>query len=117
MSAGSDDIMNYTILIAENREKLLGDDKKGEVGMIDTAINNLLEAQTLLGVQASRLEYDKGNLVTSVANEQSSESNIRDADMARENVEYTKYSILTQASQAMLAQANQNVSSVLSLLQ
>ena len=48
---------------------------------------------------------------------QSSESTIRDADMAKEMTAYTKANVLTQSAQAMLAQANQNASSVLSLLQ
>jgi flagellin protein len=48
---------------------------------------------------------------------QASESTIRDADMAKEMTAYTKHNVLTQAAQAMLAQANQNSSAVLSLLQ
>ena len=50
-------------------------------------------------------------------NTQSSESTIRDADMAKEMTAYTKANVLAQSAQAMLAQANQNASSVLSLLQ
>ena len=50
-------------------------------------------------------------------NVQNAESVIRDVDMAKEITEYTKYNILTQSSQAMLAQANQNGSAILSLLQ
>ena len=46
-----------------------------------------------------------------------SESVIRDSDMAKEMSEYTKHNVLTQAAQAMLAQANQNSSGILSLLQ
>ena len=50
-------------------------------------------------------------------NVQNSESTIRDADMAKEMAEYTKYNILSQSAQAMLAQANQSSSAVLGLLQ
>ncbi|MBR1886727.1 MAG: flagellin, partial [Schwartzia sp.] len=57
------------------------------------------------------------NLVLNSENTQSSESTIRDADMAREMAEYTKNNILLQGAQSMLAQANQNSSTVLSLLQ
>ena len=64
-----------------------------------------------------RLEYTHSNMVTSSENTQASESVIRDADMAKEMTAYTKNNILLQASQSMLAQANQNSSAVLSLLQ
>ena len=49
-------------------------------------------------------------------NTQSSESTIRDADMAKEMTGYTKANVLAQAAQSMLAQANQNKSNVLQLL-
>ena len=53
----------------------------------------------------------------SAHNVQAAESTIRDADMAKSITEYTKFNVLQQSAQAMLAQANQNQSSVLSLLQ
>ena len=56
-------------------------------------------------------------MTTASENVQSSESTIRDADMAKEMTEYTKNNVLLQAAQSMLAQANQNSSAVLSLLQ
>ena len=59
----------------------------------------------------------ENNIVTSREATQISESTIRDADMAKEMTEYTKANVLMQAAQSMLAQANQNSSSVLSLLQ
>jgi len=114
---GNDDIFNYRISDAKTREKLLGNDETGEKGMLDTAINHLLEAQTLLGAQAMRLEATSTNLTVSAENEQASESVIRDADMAKATVEFAKSSILTRSSQAMLAQANNDTGSVLSLLQ
>lgn len=114
---GSDDIFNYTVTKLADREKFLGNDETGDKGMLDNAIQKLLEAQTLLGAQASRLEATSANLTTTTENEQSSESVIRDADMAKESVEFAKFNILTQSSQAMLGQANQSSSSVLSLLQ
>lgn len=114
---GSDDIFNYTVANAADRKKLLGNVKTGEGGMLDGAIQHLLEAQTLLGAQASRLESAGANLTVTAENEQASESVIRDADMAKVTVEFAKAHILTQSSQAMLGQANQHSSSVLSLLQ
>ena len=58
-----------------------------------------------------------GAVSTQDENVQSAESTIRDADMAKEMTEYTKQNVLSQAAQSMLAQANQNMSSVLGLLQ
>ena len=63
------------------------------------------------------MEYTSNNLTTASENVQSSESTIRDADMAKEMTEYTKNNVLLQAAQSMLSQANQNSSAVLSLLQ
>ena len=65
----------------------------------------------------SRLEFTTENLTIAHENVTASESTIRDADMAKEMTEYTKNNVLLQAAQSMLAQANQNSSSVLSLLQ
>lgn len=65
----------------------------------------------------SRLSYTSNNLTTAAENVQASESTIRDADMAKEMTEYTKSNVLAQSAQSMLAQANQNASGVLSLLQ
>lgn len=87
------------------------------LGQIDKAIDYALEQATQMGAYGSRLEQTEENLVTASANTQSSESTIRDADMAKSMMEYTKDSILAQASQAMLAQANQNGGSVLNLLE
>ena len=64
----------------------------------------------------NRLQYTSNNLIVAAENVQASESTIRDADMAKEMTAYTKNNVLTQAAQAMLAQANQNSSTVLSLL-
>ena len=87
------------------------------INVIDNALQKALDLQTKIGAQTSRLEYTSANLVMSSENTQASESVIRDADMAKEQTAYARDSILTQAAQAMLAQSNQNSSSVLSLLQ
>ena len=85
-----------------------------------TIINNALEAvskeRSKLGAMQNRLEHTIRNLDTSAENLQASESRIRDADIAKEMMEFTKNSILQQAAQAMLAQANQAPQGVLQLL-
>ena len=87
------------------------------INVLDAAIQKALDQQTTIGSIQSRLEYTASNLTTASENVQSAESVIRDADMAKEMTEYTKNNVLMQAAQSMLAQANQNSSNVLSLLQ
>ena len=87
------------------------------INVLDKAVQKALDQQTTIGSVESRLSYTSSNLTTASENVQSSESTIRDADMAKEMTEYTKNNVLLQAAQSMLAQANQNSSSVLSLLQ
>lgn len=87
------------------------------VNVLDMALQKCLNQQTTIGAVESRLEYTSANIVTGSENTQASMSTMRDADMAMEMTEYTKNNVLLQAAQSMLAQANQNSSSVLSLLQ
>jgi flagellin len=87
------------------------------INVLDNALQKALDQQTTIGSVESRLEYTSANLTTASENVQSSESTIRDANMAKEMTEYTKNNVLMQAAQSMLAQANQSSSSVLSLLQ
>ncbi len=84
---------------------------------IDYAIGKVSEQRTNIGVLQNRMEYAISNLGTSEENLTAAESRIRDVDMAEEMVSYTKNSILNQAAMAMLAQANQQPQSILSLLQ
>ena len=70
-----------------------------------------------MGAYLERLEFTEANVTTQDESTQGAESTIRDADMAKEMTEYTKQNVLSQAAQSMLAQANQSLSSVLSLLQ
>ena len=90
---------------------------EGSIAILDTALSRALDMQTTLGAIQARLDYTSSNLTISSENTSASESTIRDADMAKEMTEYTKNNVLLQASQSMLAQANQNSSAVLSLLQ
>jgi flagellin len=85
-----------------------------------TTINNAIETvsteRSKLGALQNRLEHTIKNLDTSSENLQAAESRIRDVDMAKEMMEFTKQNILQQAATAMLAQANQAPQTVLQLL-
>jgi flagellin len=85
--------------------------------VLDKALQKALSQQTTIGSAESRLDYTSQNLTTSSENVTNAESTIRDSDMAKEMTEYTKNNVLKQASQSMLAQANQSGQGVLSLLQ
>lgn len=87
------------------------------ISVLDLAMQKALNMQTNIGSVESRLDYTVANLTTADENTMATESVIRDADMAKEMAAYTKNNVLSQAAQSMLAQANQNASSVLSLLQ
>jgi len=87
------------------------------ISTINTAVNTVSTTRAKLGAIQNRLEHTIKNLDTSSENLQASESRIRDVDMAKEMMTYTKNSILQQAAQAMLAQANQAPQGVLQLLQ
>ena len=93
------------------------EDASDAISIVNAAIEYVLDEATSLGAYLSRLESTEDNLVTSEENTQSAESTLRDMDMAKAMTEYTKSNLLAQASQSMLAQANQNSSDVLSLLQ
>lgn len=84
---------------------------------IDNAIEKVSAQRSQLGAFQNRLEHTINNLGTSSENLSSSESRIRDVDMAKEMMEFTKNNILSQAAQSMLAQANKQPQNVLQLLQ
>lgn len=86
------------------------------VNSINTALEKVSAQRSQLGAFQNRLEHTIKNLDTSSENLQASESRIRDVDMAKEMMEFTKNNILQQAAQAMLAQANQAPQGVLQLL-
>ena len=87
------------------------------LGKIDDAIAKVSKQRSLLGAVQNRLEHTIANLDNTAENLQAAESGIRDVDMAAEMVTMSKYNILQQAGQSMLAQANQATQGVLSLLQ
>jgi len=113
------------VSIGDMRAKALGvadidvSTKWGAATAIET-VNNALQKvshqRSSLGAIQNRLEHTIKNLDTAAENLQAAESRIRDVDMANEIMEFTKNNILQQASQAMLAQANSQPQSVLTLL-
>jgi len=84
---------------------------------IDSAMVTVSSERAKMGGIQNRLEHTINNLGTTSENLAASESRIRDVDMAKEMMEFTKNNILSQAAQAMLAQANQQPQSILQLLQ
>ncbi|MDR4316316.1 flagellin domain-containing protein [Niallia circulans] len=96
----------------------ISDHKKATsaISTIDAAINQVSAERSKLGAFQNRLEHTISNLGNSSENLQSAESRVRDVDMAKEMMEMTKSNILSQASQSMLAQANQRPQAVLQLL-
>jgi flagellin len=86
------------------------------ISTINTAIAKVSTQRSSLGAIQNRLDHTISNLGTASENLQSSESRIRDVDMAKEMMNFSKNNILSQAAQAMLAQANQQPQGVLQLL-
>jgi len=86
------------------------------MGKIDIAINRVSTERAKLGALQNRLEHTINNLNVTSENLSASESRIRDVDMAKEMMNFTRYNILQQAATAMLAQANQMPQTVLQLL-
>ena len=91
-------------------------DAQNAVSALDTALQLISDQRAALGAVQNRLEHTIANLDTVAENLQESESRIRDVDIAKEMMNFTKFSILTQASQAMMAQANNLPQGVLQLL-
>ncbi|MCI8406936.1 MAG: hypothetical protein HFE43_08085 [Oscillospiraceae bacterium] len=87
------------------------------IDTIKTAINTVSSTRAGMGALQNRLEYTINNLDVAVENLSAANSRIRDTDMAKEMMNYTKMNVLVQSAQAMLAQANQQPQSVLQLLQ
>lgn len=86
------------------------------IATIDNAIKLVSDERSQLGAKQNRLEHTINNLNATSENLQAAESRIRDVDMAKEMMEFTKNNILNQAATSMLAQANQQPQGVLQLL-
>jgi len=125
----ADDFNKMRVSIDDMSAKGLGLDKLRKTGItteasaskaIDTiknAINTVSTQRASLGALQNRLEHTINNLDVAVENLSAANSRIRDTDMAKEMMNYTKMNVLVQSAQAMLAQANQQPQSVLQLLQ
>jgi flagellin len=116
MSASSLGTADLDVAIASNAAVDTADKAEALVTTMDTAISYVNEQRGKLGASQNRLEHTINNLSTTSENLTASESRIRDVDMAKEMMNYTKLNILQQAAQSMLAQANQAPQGVLKLL-
>ena len=87
------------------------------IATIQAALDKVSTQRSELGALQNRLEHTIANADNTAENLQAAESRIRDVDMAKEMVKYSKDTILQQAAQSMLAQANQQTQGVLALLQ
>jgi len=91
-------------------------DSRTAMDTIKAAINKVSGERSKLGAYQNRLEHTINNLGTASENLTAAESRVRDVDMAKEMMNFSKNNILSQAAQAMLAQANQQPQGVLQLL-
>jgi flagellin len=105
-----------TIGTADKISLAAPDDANRAIGTIDEALKKINKQRADLGAYQNRMEMTVKGLNVASENLQASESRIRDTDMARQMVEFTKNSVLQQAGTAMLAQANTQSQNVLSLL-
>ena len=108
--------MSASALGVKNISVAKQDDANDAINKIDDAIKTVSTQRAKLGAVQNRLEHTVNSLNTANENLTASESQIRDTDMASEMIKYTKSNILQQASQSMLAQANQQPQGVLQLL-
>ncbi|WP_312045074.1 flagellin N-terminal helical domain-containing protein [Anaerotignum sp.] len=122
----SDSYQKVTVSVEDMSAKSLGiegisvanqDSASAAIDKIKAAIDKVSGTRGDLGAIQNRLEHTINNLGVTTENMTAAESRIRDVDMAKEMMDFTKNNILTQASQAMLAQANQLPQGVLQLLQ
>ncbi len=110
------DKMNSTVLGIDNVKVSNHGEASQSIGLLHNAVNIISKQRGKIGAYQNRLEHALSNSGNSSENLQRSESQIRDTDVAREAVKLAKYSIMEQASQAVLAQANQGSSRLLKLL-
>ena len=125
----ADSFNKMSVSVADMSTKGLGLDALKKTGItteenasnaidtIKTAINTVSSTRAGLGALQNRLEHTINNLDVAAENLSAANSRIRDTDMAKEMMNYTKMNVLVQSAQAMLAQANQQPQSVLQLLQ
>lgn len=108
MSADALDVDDLDLTTAEGAEQA--------IESLDNAIKSVSNERAKLGAYQNRLEHTINNLSTSSENLEAAKSRIKDVDMAKEMMEFTKYNVLQQSAQSMLSQANQQPEQVLQLL-
>ncbi len=116
MTAGKLGVSAKVIAGAISESGATGKDITKLISVVNKAISKVSLQRSALGALQNRLEHTIANADNMSENLQSAESKIRDANMADEMVAYSSFSILQQAGQSMLAQANQSTQGVLSLL-
>lgn len=116
MSASGLKINGLTVSSGGQTGKAGAANAQNAITKISAAIKMVSEQRSKLGAIQNRLEHTIKNLDNIAENTQSAESAIRDTDIAKTMVEYSKNNILSQAGQSMLAQANQSTQGALSLL-
>ena len=108
--------LNITDGAGNSLSVLSAEDANKAITAFDAALNAVSSQRANLGAVQNRLEYTISNLDNTAENLTSAESTLRDVDMAKEMMEYSKNNILNQAAQAMISQANQQPQNVLQLL-
>lgn len=126
LQVGANEHQTVSVTIPEVSTTSLGVDNvnvmsdkgaQSAISKVDAAVNQVSEVRAKLGAYQNRLESSISNLDTSSLNLTDALSRIEDLDMAEEMTKYTQYQVLVQASTSMLAQANEQPQTVLSLLQ
>ncbi len=126
LQIGANENQSMSISIGDTSSTVLGvnaldlssyDTASAGITTVQGALDDLSTIRSFLGAVQNRLEHTVANLDTTSENTQAAESRIRDVDMAKEMVSFSKYSILAQAGQSMLAQANTQTQGVMNLLQ
>jgi flagellin len=128
LQVGANSAQNITFSIGDMRASALGVKSvansvnshaaaTAKISVVQCALNKVSTQRSKLGALQNRLEHTIANADNTAENLQAAESRIRDVDMAKEMVKYSKDNILQQAAQSMLSQANQSTQGVLSLLQ
>lgn len=125
LQVGANANQSFELILPDTQIRTLGlenivvdSQKNSEIAieMIKSAIDKVSADRSLLGAYQNRLEHTMNNVMNYSENLTNAESRIRDVDIAKEMMEFTKSSILFQATQAMLAQANQKSEEVLQLI-
>lgn len=115
-TAASSDL-NAALITAALLDGSADNDGNTLAGLFKSTFDSVTATIADLGALENRLGYTADNVATQIENLEASDSAIRDADLAKEVSNYMKWSVLSQASQYMLAQSNQNAFGVLNLLQ